>query len=929
MIQCTEAKKEMTKVKIAHINIQSIKQKHKQLILNDYLIEKDIKILAINETHLNCENKFELNGYTIYRRDRIGKQKGGVSIVVSNTLKSDPIQINSTSDIEIIARKIDLGEKQITFVSYYVPPNQNILTNILETIVKNHENVIIVGDFNAKNELWYCKSMNQRGIQLEELIQQNNLCIHNDITPTFMRSNNILDLLVSTSDISNKIKNFNTNNDIQSDHAMITAEILIGTTLKDRNFNKQVINWEKYYAVLNKEYNNFSDRSDTHIDSKVTHIEKAIMEAAECSKKTVTKNHRVRTLPKYIVDMIREKRKIRNIYLKTRDRDKKTEINKYNERIKIEIEKFQESKWLQLCENSKKDHRALTKIWRQVKSIQHQNQTEDTEKVRLEGISQPTDRDIAEKFAQKLETTFSLDIKNFEYNKNAKGFRVQKATGKHTPITLQELDGVIKHLPKKKAPGDDGILYEHIINLPMKVKTDLLNIYNETLETGVIPTRWKEAKIRMLLKPNKKASEVESYRPISLTSNLAKCLEKIILKRLLKHLESKSYISKYQSGFRKGHCTKDHILRLSQHIQNNFNRNNYTAAVMFDMEKAFDRVWHDGLLYKMNKLNVPQYLQYWIQNFISDRSFFVIFNNCKSNKYKIRAGVPQGCILSPILFSIYFSDISEHILSDKAIYADDLSIWKSDKNLKEIEAKLQQDINKILEFCQTWCLKINVNKTSYRVFTNAGKRKNYEYLYSINLIYDKIQINIDANPKFLGITFDPKLSFKEHIDSISTRIFNRFNILKVLKGRGYKSKNKFLINMYKSLIRPIIEYANFPFISASDNITTRLQKIQNKIIRLCLSSDMYDSTETIHERAKIDYIKPRLIKLSANYIKNIINNKHNIPILEMLIQQEQIDCENEQLLVNRKRRTTCLDEFAYNLKQLKSSQLFLCKTTII
>jgi len=96
-----------------------------------------------------------------------------------------------------------------------------------------------------------------------------------------------------------------------------------------------------------------------------------------------------------------------------------------------------------------------------------------------------------------------------------------------------------------------------------------------------------------------------------------------------------------------------------------------------------------------------------------------MFNNCRSNKYKIRAGVPQGCILSPILFSIFFSDISEHILSDKAIYADDLSIWKSAKNLKEIEAKLQQDINKIHDFCQTWCLNINVNKTSYTFFTNA------------------------------------------------------------------------------------------------------------------------------------------------------------------------------------------------------------------
>ena len=449
------------------------------------------------------------------------------------------------------------------------------------------------------------------------------------------------------------------------------------------------------------------------------------------------------------------------------------------------------------------------------------------------------------------------------------------------------------------------------------MKIDLLGILNESLDTGVIPERWKIAKIKMLLKPNKSPKLANSYRPISLTSNLAKCLEKIILNRLTRYLNNHKIISKYQSGFRKGYCTKDHILRFSQNIQNNFNKNLYTGAVMFDMEKAFDKVWHNGLLYKLNQLDLPKYIVYWIQQFITERSFFIQINDSVSYKYKIEAGVPQGCILSPILFSIYFSDISEVINSNKAIYADDLAIWSADENINEIKGKLQADINNIETFCQTWCLKINSAKSNYTIFTNAGKRKNYNKIYGITLLHENNEIKLEPNPTFLGITFDPKLSFNQHIDSITPKIFNRINLLRIMKGKMWKSKPNFLINLYKSLIRPIIEYANFPLISTSNTTFARLQKLENKIIRLCLSSSLYDTTVQIHKNANIELLSPRLIQISTKYIANIVNNKINTPILELISNQEQIDCENNNIIRNRQKRYTCLDGYKKQLKALK------------
>ncbi len=128
----------------------------------------------------------------------------------------------------------------------------------------------------------------------------------------------------------------------------------------------------------------------------------------------------------------------------------------------------------------------------------------------------------------------------------------------------------------------------------------MLDVFNQSLQTSEIPTEWKLSKIIMLKKPNKPADDVGSYRPISLTSCLAKCMETVVLFRINQHLDKNKIISKFQSGFRKGRGTKDHILRLTQNVINNFNRKKNTSAVMFDMEKAFDRVWLQGLIFKLH-----------------------------------------------------------------------------------------------------------------------------------------------------------------------------------------------------------------------------------------------------------------------------------------------------------------------------------------
>ena len=155
----------------------------------------------------------------------------------------------------------------------------------------------------------------------------------------------------------------------------------------------------------------------------------------------------------------------------------------------------------------------------------------------------------------------------------------------------------------------------------------------------------------MILKPGKNPTVVFSYRPISLISNLAKLLEKIINTRLTTYLEENNLISIHQSGFRKNRSTQDHIFRLRQDVKSNFNQNKLTGAILFDFSKAFDRTWHKGIVFKLYKIKVPLYLCAWINNFLENRLFYVYINNYKSMQKSINSGVPQGSTISPTLFS--------------------------------------------------------------------------------------------------------------------------------------------------------------------------------------------------------------------------------------------------------------------------------------
>jgi hypothetical protein len=228
---------------------------------------------------------------------------------------------------------------------------------------------------------------------------------------------------------------------------------------------------------------------------------------------------------------------------------------------------------------------------------------------------------------------------------------------------------------------------------------------------------WKQARVVDIHKPRKPPSDPGAYRPISLLSTISKILERLVAKRLSRQAIGGGIIPPEQFGFRKHHSTTAQLTRLTEFIAHGYNIRKHTGLITIDLEKAYDTVWINGLIFKLISFKFPAYLIKFIHSYLSNRSFSVTLSDASSPVKYTAAYLPQGAVLSALLFSIYTADFPLFPHIQTALYADDTAIYSQSWRTDTVSRRLSRAMDRICKYCTRWRLKINIGKTTATIFT--------------------------------------------------------------------------------------------------------------------------------------------------------------------------------------------------------------------
>ena len=436
-------------------------------------------------------------------------------------------------------------------------------------------------------------------------------------------------------------------------------------------------------------------------------------------------------------------------------------------------------------------------------------------------------------------------------------------------INVLEITKTLQKCRNRSAPGEDQISYLILKNLDRENLSNIALIYNSCLETGYFPNAWKQAKVVMLPKPGKDLTKPTSYRPISLLPAMGKIFERIVASRFSAFLEKVDYFDENQAGFRKKRSTVDQLFKMSQSVSTALKKHKKAVGVFLDVEKAFDAAWLEGLKYKLGRpeIGIPTKMIRLLSSFLTNRHLRVHQNSAISNKIKLKAGTPQGSALSPLLFIFYVNDTPKPppgVLISK--FADNMAAWAIQKQEKRAEKLIQKHLDSLSEWCNKWKIKLNPSKTQVGLFTNSNNTK------EITLNIGRVPLTVSNEIKFLGLTFDRKLTWRHHIDNVRHRMWLRINAIKAISGRNLGMQSKTLIHLYKMWIRPIALYGAPAYYSAAKTHINKIQVIQNSALRIALRRTRRTHTEDLHQEGSLTPLKAEAVRSSHRFIEKKVDD---------------------------------------------------------
>ncbi|KAL1131661.1 hypothetical protein AAG570_011274 [Ranatra chinensis] len=856
------------------------------------IINRELQGLNLLQmTHLKPHTKLYTPGYITVRNDRVGRNGGGVAILLKESIPFRQIDLPTDPDgTETLGIKVILNNRSTTIINVYNPPNVVLKECLLRNLFDYRGTVIVAGDFNARHRLWHCIRKNANGATLYDFVMNRGATLFAPETPTYVPSHgkgsqSTLDLVLANS--SRCISSISTLTEGGSDHLPVYFELwgTPQTQLKKPRFDFRRTDWDVFRCALNNVIPTARPPlgTATDIDTAVVTFTEEITAAVQASTPTSTPRPQKLELPEEILDLIRDKNKVRRLWQVHRRVEDKRAYNRLHKEVQSRISQWRSSRWDELLRNVSPQDNSLWKLTRRL----NRQGSWTTPTLRTETTTATTDLEKAELLAKHFAAinNNSVNRGNDSFNEKVEAEVRRLITGRtnsqtqdasevgpHTisspkHATPREIEKIIKKLKNNKSPGSDGIPNTVLKHFTRKALVKLTNITNAILKHAYYPTHWKTATVIALPKPGKPTTEPSSYRPISLLSSLAKVVDRIILNRLTDVGDKMRIIPDNQFGFRRNHATIHQLSRVVSHISGNMAKRNITAMVLLDSEKAFDTVWIEGLIQRLATYSFPSPLIKLVSSYLTDREIKVRVGNKLSAPLQLAAGLPQGSVMSPWLFNIYTSHLLKLQNSHVHIagFADDLALYSSSVSAKNAINRVRNATHHMIKELNLWKINVNAAKSEAILFTPSRKQVDTHIHIRTN------RIPFSSSVKYLGVHIDNKLNWNVH-----TKTTNKLALSKL--GRNYclfrsseiNSKHKLLL--YKAIVRPTLTYGCQVWHTVAETHLQKLQITQNKCIRLASGQPIRTNTLELHKRLNIPTLKDFIEKMTDKFKLSLLDH---------------------------------------------------------
>ena len=431
----------------------------------------------------------------------------------------------------------------------------------------------------------------------------------------------------------------------------------------------------------------------------------------------------------------------------------------------------------------------------------------------------------------------------------------------HVSTTEGEVQILLLNLDISKAIGPDGISPRLLKEGAPIIAKSLSRLFNLSLTCNTFPSEWKKANVIPVFKHGC-TSLCCNYRPISLLSCVSKVFERVIFKHVFNYFRDNSTISECQSGFIPGDSTVNQLIFLYHKFCEALDRQKDVRVIFCDITRAFDRVYHPGLLHKLEKVGVRGSLLLWFKDYLNDRKQRVVIQGSESSWGSVRAGVPQGSVLGPLLFLIFINDIVNIVQSPIRLFADDTTLFIQVDNPTLATDLLNIDLQEMANWSHKWLVTFNPNKTKSMIISKKRVPLNYPDL----TFMDETVENVTEH-KHLGLLIRSDLTWKSHIDGLVNKSMKMVNILKFLQ---YRLSRKSLEILYLSFIRPTLEYGSIIWDGCTSIQSKQLENVQLAAARVITGATRGTSHNLIYDEVGLETLSERRRKAKLIHFYKIV-----------------------------------------------------------